>query len=613
MALRPRRAFLTSWLILLLLKVWLACSLPIFSDEAWYWLEGRQPAWAYSDLPGLTAWLARLGTMVGGDSLIGLRWPFLLLGAATPWLGVRIARRWLGEEAGWRAGICVLLLPLASTAGLLALPDVPLMFATLLTFDACLGLLEGVTAAACVQLAIGLAMGATSHYRFLIALAGGAVGLLASREGRALLRNGRVLAALACGAVAWLPVALFNFDEHAAALRFQFVDRHPWRFHLHGLELQMAQPLLTGPLLYAGIAWVLWQAWKRRHDSRWMLLLGAAGLPLALFVGLAPFVDIQRVSFHWPLSAYLLALVALPWLLREGGHPRWSAWIVASNGLLCVALWSFATLLVVPGGDAWLERIGFRPKMFVADDAATDAARQRLLAMPADTVAVADDFMLAAKLEFALAGSRRVISLDHRLDAKHGRAVQLAIWGRDESAVPALAGRPVLLVVDEEALHPEAREPWSRHLCALFPGMTDAGEVALDEGRQHFLFYRRDPGATGRCAYPSFAFLRSPLPDARVSGALEVAGWASQDGVGVARVEVLLDGRSVALARYGIEDVEVRSQWPGSDDPRQPDVGFDAHPDLTGIVPGWHELALRVTGNDGRVRVLENRTIRVSR
>lgn len=611
MALTARRAFLALWLVLLPVKLGLAAVLPIFSDEAWYWLEGQQPAWAYSDLPGATAWLARLGTAVGGDHLLGLRWPFLLLGAAIPWLGVRVATRWFGEEAGWRAGLFVLLLPLASAAGLLALPDVPLLFATLLAFDACVVLLGRVTTSACIELAIALAMGAMSHYRFLMALAGGAAGLLGSREGRALLRDVRVLAALACGAIAWLPVVLFNANEQGAGLRFQFVERHPWRFHAHGLELQLAQPLLAGPLMYAGIGWVLWQAWKRRQESRWALLLGAAGLPLAVFIGLSPFVDIQRVSFHWPLSACLLALVALPWLLKEGGHPRWSAAIVASNSLLCLVLWLAVALLVLPGGDAWLERAGFRPKMFVADDAATDAARQRLAAMPADTVAVADDFILASKLEFALAGSRRVISLDHRLDAKHGRALQLRLWGRDETAIPALAHRPVLLVVDEEALHPEAREPWNRHLCALFPGMADAGEVSLDEGRQHFLFYRHDPGAAGRCAYPSLAWVRAPGPDAVVSGPVDVAGWASQDGVGVAKVEVLIDGRDAAVAKYGIEDVEVRSQWPDSDDPRQPDVGFEAR--LDPVSPGRHLLALRVTGNDGRVRVLESRTIRVGR
>ncbi len=611
MALTPRRVFLALWVALLLLKLWLACTVPLFGDEAFYWLEGQQLAWAYSDLPGLTAWLARLGVAVGGDTLIGLRWPFLLLGTALPWLSVRITARWFGDDAGWRAGSFSLLLPLASLTGLLALPDVPLLFATLLAFDACAMLLQRVTAAACLELAFALAIGANSHYRFAISLFAAGLGLLATREGRRVLRHPCVLVALAVGALAWLPILLFNLDEHAAGLRFQFVDRHPWRFHLYGLKLQLAQPFIVGPLLYVALLWALWQAWRRRNDPRWCFLLVAAGLPIAIFAGLAPFVDIERVSFHWPLSAYLLLIACVPWLLRDGGHRRSHAWVVGTSGLLCAGMWLCASQLALPGGTLRLAQAGFYPEMFAGWNAVGVESRRKLSALPPGTAIVADNFNLAAHLEFAMAGVQPVIALDHRLNAKHGRSLQLALWHRDERALPALAQRPVLLVVEESLLQLELREPWNRHLCALFPGMRDAGELSLDDGRQRFLLYRHDPGASGRCAYPPIAFMRSPLPDAAVSGALDVTGWAFQDGVGVARVEILLDGRSAAVARYGIDDAGVRSQMPESDDPQQPRVGFTAHLDLSAEAAGEHALALRVTGRDGHVRVLENRRIRV--
>ncbi|MBS0192983.1 MAG: glycosyltransferase family 39 protein [Proteobacteria bacterium] len=604
-----RRGFLVVWSVLLLGKLWLATTLPLFSDEAWYWLEGQHPAWAYSDLPGLTAWLARLGTALAGEHALGLRWPFLMLGAATPWLCVRAARRWFDATTGWQAGLLALLIPLASVLGALALPDVPLVFATVLAFDAALALLERVTLRVCAQLAAALALGALCHYRFAIALAGGVVGLLASSRGRALLRDARVGFALAAGALAWLPLAWFNAHEHAAGLRFQFVDRQPWRFHVYGLKLQALQPLLTGPLLYVALLWALWQAGKRRTDPRWMLLLGAAGLPLAVYAGLGPFADIHRVSFHWPLSAYLLVCVPLPWLLREQRWSRWRGWIFASNSLLCAALWVVALWAAWPGGAPRLQPLGVDAASFVRSDALVAGVRERLAAMPADTAVVADDFGLAAKLSFALSDPSRVYSLDHRLDAKHGRALQLSLWHRDESTLPTLRTRPLLLVVDEDALHLEAREPWNRHLCDVLPGLRAGGEIVPAGTHRHFLLYRRDANASGTCDYPALAFMRAPLPDATVSGAVEVSGWATRDGVGVARVDVLLDGRIAAQAHYGIEDVEVRSLWPRSDDPAQPNVGFAATVDLRGVAVGTHELALRIAGRDGRTRELERRTI----
>src|SRR3546814_9239766 len=82
-----------------LLKVAMASRLPLFVDEAFYWQESRHLSWAYSDLPGLTAWLIRLGDFMFGEGRLALRAPFLLIAAALPWLVVRItAREFRSEE-----------------------------------------------------------------------------------------------------------------------------------------------------------------------------------------------------------------------------------------------------------------------------------------------------------------------------------------------------------------------------------------------------------------------------------------------------------------------------------------------------------------------------------
>ena len=65
---RARRAFLWAWAAVAAIKLLVAVRLPLFVDEAFYWQEGRHLALAYSDLPGLTAWLARLGTAHRGDA-----------------------------------------------------------------------------------------------------------------------------------------------------------------------------------------------------------------------------------------------------------------------------------------------------------------------------------------------------------------------------------------------------------------------------------------------------------------------------------------------------------------------------------------------------------------
>ena len=88
-----RNCFIGLWVGLLFAKIALAAHLPLFVDEAFYWQEGQHLAWAYSDLPGLTAWMTRLGVALGGDSTLALRAPFLLLAAGLPWLVARITAR----------------------------------------------------------------------------------------------------------------------------------------------------------------------------------------------------------------------------------------------------------------------------------------------------------------------------------------------------------------------------------------------------------------------------------------------------------------------------------------------------------------------------------------
>ena len=136
-----RRVFIALWSAIVLARLLVAARLPLFVDEAFYWQEGRHLAWAYSDLPGLTAWLARIGDALG-DGTLSLRLPFLVIAAAIPWLVVRMTAREFDAKSGWHAGSLALLLPLAGTLGLLALPDVPLLFATALCLDAGLRVLR---------------------------------------------------------------------------------------------------------------------------------------------------------------------------------------------------------------------------------------------------------------------------------------------------------------------------------------------------------------------------------------------------------------------------------------------------------------------------------------
>lgn len=592
--------FVGAWVAVSALKVMIAARLPLFVDEAFYWQEGRHLAAAYSDLPGLTAWLARLGTTLGGNHELALRLPFLAVAALVPWLVVRIAAREFDARTGWLAGLAALVLPLAGTLGLLALPDATMALATLLCMDAGARLLRNVDAGAALELAAGLAIGALSHYRFIAVIGVGLLALLLLPEGRRALRDIRTWIAIAFGAAAWTPLLFWNIDNAEAGLRFQLVERHPWAFHAEGLWFLLLQALLVTPLLFAAL---LAAAWRGRGATdvaaRYFAWLG--GLVVAGFFVLGFFADVERVSFHWPLPGYLALLPLLPALLeRWPRRLRIATWATAVLGLVLTlgyyAAVSHADTRARTAGSKWY------PANFAGWNALADAVRARLASMPPGTRLVADNFKVGAELGFAL-GDPDIPVLDHPLNRKHGRAPQLRLWDLETPGIDAWGGAPVLLVVGPSVLPYKDLLRHYHSLCERVGPLPPPEVVAVDHGRQRFLLFAL-PGAraAGPCTLPAMAWVDAPVSGATVTRTFDVHGWAFRDGVGLERVEVTLDGRVVAEAAYGQENPGVARYWRISTDPNHPRVGWSATVDLDPSVrDGVHWLGLRLHGADGSV------------
>jgi hypothetical protein len=598
----PAVKFWALWIVLLVVKAALASRLPLFGDEAFYWQEGQHLAWAYSDLPGFTAWLARLGVTVGGANLLGLRWPFLLLGALAPLVVVRIARREWGEDAGWTAGLLAMLLPLSGWLGTLALPDAPLVLACLLALDASAALLRRVEAGALFELGVALVVGAFVHYRFAPAVFAGLFGLLLAPRGRALLRRPVVWLPILVGAAAWLPLLLWNRAHGDSGMRFQLVERHPWKFHADGWHWLGEQMLaLTPGLFVLALAVGVWllRRWRRERDDSAGLFLGVALVSVLGYFVLAFFADAERVSFHWPLAGWLALLCAAP--------PVWKTWRPLARGVTLglAALGLVATLGVLgaystPAARRALAESRWYPDNFAGWTEIGDATREYLAAHPGTHV-IADNFMLGSQLGFA-AGDPRVPVLDHPLNHKHGRAVQLELWDLERAGLDATAAAPVLLVVEDTARPLKDRLAGYHDLCRRVGPLPLPRVLDVDHGRKRFLLFAfaGQAATTGSCVTPALAYIDVPARGAMVTGPFVVQGWAFKDGAGIEAVDVLIDGAPVARATRGRSMPNVTAYWEGSTDPDHPDVGFDARIDAGALAPGEDWLGRRLNGAEGR-------------
>lgn len=478
-------------------KFVIACFLSPFGDEAFYAQESLAPAWGYSDLPPLTAWLIASSTAIFGHGLVSMRLPFLLLGACVPWQVGAIARRHGGALAGWQAATLAQLLPLVGSLGVLALPDVPLTFAIVLAAQGLVAALETNRKRDWLLLGAGLAIAWLTHYRAAMPMLAGLLFLLVTPRGRAQWHRPGLWMAMAVAALGLVPILLYNLQAQGAGLAFQLVERNPWQFHADAFVQPVEQAVACTPIAYVVMLWAIWRSWRRRSEAPFDVMAVLAGTFVVVYFVAGLFADDIRFRAHWPLPAYALICAVLPILLRDA-TPAWrraaaAGFILAGLGLL--GGFAYLGFAASPRGVVHLADMKVFPARFTGWREVS-AATEDALARHPGSVLVADNFMLAAELRFALDNGQDVFSLDNPLNVKHGRAPQLAAWGLDEAGLARKGGADVLLVVDETALHERDRRDWLGTVCSRVDITGRAARLDVFDGRRRFAIYTGKVRAT---------------------------------------------------------------------------------------------------------------------
>jgi len=98
--------------------------------------------------------------------------------------------------------------------------------------------------------------------------------------------------------------------------------------------------------------------------------------------------------------------------------------------------------------------------------------------------------------------------------------------------------------------------------------------------------------------FAPFGSVDSPAPNAQLSGAINVAGWAFDD-VAVEKVDVSVDGNLVGTATYGGSRPDVANDWPNA----PAAIGYNFSLDTTRFSNGPHTIQVRATDTSGNVAV----------
>ena len=434
-------------LALIVLRLVAAAWTPLTFDEAYYWMWSKHLAFGYYDHPPMVALVIRAGTLIGGDTELGVRLFSILLALPMSFAIYRTAAILFGgTRLAANATILFNVTLMVAVGTLIVTPDSPLLVAASFVLFFLAKVLE--TGRGAWWLAVGAAVGCALLSKYTALLFGPAILIwlvAVPKQRRWLISLWPYLGGLVAFAI-FASVILWNAEHQWVSFLKQIGDRvrvdefHPY----HVAELIPTQFAFATPLVFILGAMGLYALIRRKAGA-----MPARVLIDAMFWTIAAYFIWHslhaRVEANWfapvyPAFAIAAAVAAhlVRWEAREERLVRFCLRWAPSIGIVMFAL------LVLQANTGWLSLyrrdatvrsvgVGWRE---LADQ--IEAVRKRVGA----TCVLAPDYGTTSWLAFYLPRSTCVVQPIQRI-----RWVNMGEPDRAQLAGP-------LLYVDE--VRPEA-------------------------------------------------------------------------------------------------------------------------------------------------------------
>lgn len=434
-----------------IVRLAIAALTPLFPDEAYYWEWSRHLALGYFDHPPMIAWLIRAGTLIAGNTPLGVRLFPVLAGVVGTFFVCAAARGLAGDRAALLAAIVFAVMPLSAAGLTLATPDAPLLAAVAATTYALVRAFEqpaGSGASLKWWCAAGAALGFAflSKYTAVLLPLGVFVALLSRRDLRGRLKEPGPYVATVVALVIFAPVIAWNARHGWISFAFQL--QHGFgggagsalkrEIELIGGQLGLVSPILFVMMLIAA---------ARSFRSPVSSLL--AVISIVVFAFFMYSATRRRVEANWPAIAYIPGVLLLA---AHVGTKRWETWMragIAVAAILTLVTYAnaFTPILPVPARRDPAARASGWNELARAVDRIYST---RLQLSPYRTFVAADRYQDASELAFHLPANPETFALNFS-----GRANQYDLWPSfPERAHPRDA---LLLVLDDaEGVHPTA-------------------------------------------------------------------------------------------------------------------------------------------------------------
>ena len=301
-----RWAFYALWLLVSLVQ---AAGTELFDDEAYYWVYSRFLDWGYFDHPPMIAVLIKLGTAIFPGEL-GLRFFIVLMGTATIAL-----IEYLAQPKDIRLFFAIILnMAVLQIGGILAVPDIPLLFFTALFFICYQRFDEKNDFISAIALAIVIALLLYSKYHGILII------FFTILSNPSILTRWKTLLVILLSVGLFMPHVIWQMLHGLPSVNYHLFERlsPPYKLSFTA-DFVLGQLLIAGPL----VGWlIIWAALKNKaanatEKAMFWSLVGT----YALFF-LSSFRSRTEANWTIPLLAPLVVL-SYRYLSQNKEKARW--------------------------------------------------------------------------------------------------------------------------------------------------------------------------------------------------------------------------------------------------------------------------------------------------
>ncbi len=365
-AARPAAIALALLAALALFRVWFAGRIELQGDEAYYWLWSKHlDIGYYSKGPGIAA-IIRIGTVLGGDTERGVRWPAALFASGAGWLLFLIGRRLFDGRVGLAAVVLGATIPLFWAGGFLMTIDPPSVFFWLLAAWLFLRAVEGDGWADWLGAGAAIALGALCKFTAFAQLVSFLLFLVWTRRARPRPVAARVFAMAAVALLGIVPPLLWN-ARHGWVTFVHLKERgaldQPFRADVPELfRFLLGQAAVLSPFyLAAGVLSAIRRPWRSGSGGSAFRFLVSMIVPLPLFYAALSLNGKSEPNWTAPALALVPVWLAAAWWpsvhLRQRARVAWIGLLLA-HAALAVAVHAALLTPAVYGEPPRFRRIG---------------------------------------------------------------------------------------------------------------------------------------------------------------------------------------------------------------------------------------------------------------